>query len=248
FPYEQAHGSARRWAGARCAQGRSSTRGPGNWPGRAAILSQKGGFFCALLAGVGRRRGPRRRRGRGKAVAGAGQSFPHERGRCERSKQTIARSLASMSAVAFDFAPLFAPGLPPPVEKWAGFPRYNFVGGHNDADQIPVERLIAAATKVLARDGRSLATYGLESGPQGYLPLRAFLAGKLQQAAGIACSTDEILITSGSLQGLDLVNGLLLAPGDTVLTEEETYAGALSRLARLGVRAVGIPVDQEGMC
>jgi 2-aminoadipate transaminase len=138
--------------------------------------------------------------------------------------------------------------LPPPAEKWAGFPRYNFVGGHIDADQVPVERLIAAATSVLAREGRSLATYGLESGPQGYLPLRAFLAGKLRQAAGIACSTDEILITSGSLQGLDLVNGLLLAPGDTVLTEEETYAGALSRLARLGVRAVGIPVDQEGMC
>jgi 2-aminoadipate transaminase len=77
--------------------------------------------------------------------------------------------------------------------------------------------------------------------------LREFLVSKLERDAGIACSADQILITSGSLQALDLVNGVLLAPGDTVLIEQETYQGALTRLARLGVKAVGIPLDRQGL-
>ena len=148
---------------------------------------------------------------------------------------------------AFDFAPLLAPGLPPPAVKWNGFPKYNFVGGHNDAEHVPVEHLTAAATAVLTREGATLATYGLNSGPLGYRPLREFLAAKLKRDAGISCASDEILVTSGSLQAIDLVNGILLARGDTVLIERESYEGSLKRLARLGVNAVGIPLDREGM-
>src|SRR5467141_3031502 len=152
-----------------------------------------------------------------------------------------------MASASFDFAPLLAPGLPPPAAKWTGRAKYNFIGGNNDADQVPVDGLIAAATAVLKREGGTLATYGLESGPLGYRPLREFLAEKLRRTAGIACTADEILITSGSLQGLDLVNGVLLAPGDTVLIEQESYQGSLARLVRLGVNAVGIPLDRDGM-
>src|SRR5262249_55424553 len=158
------------------------------------------------------------------------------------------RGVASpVSAQASELGPRLAPGLPPPAARWAGFAKYNFVGGHNDAELVPVEELIAAATAVLRREGRTLATYGLESGPQGYLPLRAFLAGKLESHAGIACGADDMLITSGSLQALDLVNALLLAPGDTVLVEEATYGGALSRFARLGVTAHGVALDEQGL-
>src|SRR5467141_1222137 len=152
-----------------------------------------------------------------------------------------------MASASFDFAPLLAPGLPPPAAKWTGRAKYNFIGGNNDADQVPVDGLIPAATAVLKREGGTLATYGLESGPLGYRPLREFLAEKLRRSAGIACTADEILITSGSLQGLDLVNGVLLAPGDTVLIEQESYQGSLTRLVRLGVNAVGIPLDGDGM-
>jgi 2-aminoadipate transaminase len=152
-----------------------------------------------------------------------------------------------MTPGSFDFAPLLTKGLPAPAAKWTGFAKYNFTGGHNDAEYVPVDRLIAAVTAVLAREGRTLATYGLESGPLGYRPLREFLAAKLKRAAGVSCSADEILITSGSLQAIDLVNGLLLAPGDTVLIEQASYGGSLSRLARLGVRAEGIPLDGEGL-
>jgi 2-aminoadipate transaminase len=147
----------------------------------------------------------------------------------------------------FDFTPLLPANLPNPAVKWTGAPRYNFTGGNNDADELPLDGLIAAADAVLKREGRTLATYGLESGPQGYLPLREFLVAKLKRDAGILCSADDILVTSGSLQAIDLVNGILLARGDTVIIEEDNYQGSINRLIRLGVTPVGIPLDRDGM-
>jgi len=84
-----------------------------------------------------------------------------------------------MSSEVFDYTALLRPDLPPAAAKWIGFPKYNFVGGHNDADSVPVEGLVAAANAVLKREGRTLATYGLESGPLGYRPLREFITRKL---------------------------------------------------------------------
>src|SRR6201981_789242 len=152
-----------------------------------------------------------------------------------------------MSMASLDFEPLFAPGLPAPAAKWTGFAKYNFIGGHNDADQVPLDAITKATHDVLTREGRTLATYGLASGPLGYRPLREFLARKLERTAGIRCDADEILITSGSLQALDLVNGILLARGAPVFIEQATYRGALPRLQRLGVEAIGVPLDSEGM-
>ncbi len=146
-----------------------------------------------------------------------------------------------------DYTDLFRPDLPPAAARWTGFPKYNFVGGHNDADNVPVEALIAAASNVLKREGRTLATYGLNSGPLGYRPLREFIARKLANDAGIACSPEQVLITSGSLQGLDLVNHVLLSRGDTVIVEQMTYSGAITRLKRLGVNIIGVSVDGDGL-
>jgi 2-aminoadipate transaminase len=152
-----------------------------------------------------------------------------------------------MTSATFDFAPLLPAGLPAPAAKWTGLAKYSFIGGNNDPDQVPVEGLIDAVNAVLRREGKTLATYGLASGPQGYRPLREFISTKLKRDAGIGCVADDILIVSGSLQALDLVNQTLLARGDTVIIEQDTYQGALNRLTRLGVNVVGIPLDQEGM-
>jgi 2-aminoadipate transaminase len=152
-----------------------------------------------------------------------------------------------MTSAPFDYAPLWPAGLPAAAAKWTGLARYSFVGGNNDAEQVPVADLIAAATSVLTREGPSLATYGLASGPQGYLPLRDFLAGKLKRDAGMTCTADDILIVSGSLQALDLVNHALLARGDTVIIERDCYQGSINRLTRMGVNIVGIPLDDDGM-
>jgi 2-aminoadipate transaminase len=152
-----------------------------------------------------------------------------------------------MPAAAFDFAPLLPAGLPQAAARWTGHARYSFVGGNIDPEQVPVDGLIDAINAVMRREGKTLATYGLASGPQGHRGLREFLTAKLQRDAGIACSADDILLVSGSLQALDLVNQTLLARGDTVIVEQETYQGALSRLTRLGVTALGIPLDDQGM-
>jgi len=152
-----------------------------------------------------------------------------------------------MTTKPFDFGPLLPAGLPPAAAPWTGLAKYSFVGGNNDPDGVPLDGLIEALNTALKRQGRALATYNLAHGPQGYLPLRDFLVTKLKRDAGIACTADDILLVSGSLQALDLVNHTLLARGDTVIVEQDTYQGALTRLARLGVHAVGIPLDDGGM-
>jgi len=152
-----------------------------------------------------------------------------------------------MSPASFDFAPLFPASLPPAAARWTGRVKFDFTGGNNDPDRLPLDGLISAASTVLKREGRTLATYGLNSGPQGYRALREFLVAKLKADAGIVCGADDILLTSGSLQALDLINGTLLERGDTVIIEEDCYQGSINRLLRLGVTPVGIPLDRDGM-
>ena len=165
------------------------------------------------------------------------------------AKAGIAVNIDAVQGIvmAFDFTPLVPVGSPPPALKWTGPAKFNFTGGNNDPDEVPVEDLTAAAQAALRREGRNLSQYGLQSGPQGYKPLREFLARKLRRDASIDCSFDDILIVSGSLQALDLVHGALLARGDTVICERDCYEGTLNRYYRLGLNIVGIPLDAGGM-
>jgi 2-aminoadipate transaminase len=146
----------------------------------------------------------------------------------------------------FAYSHLFAKHLPPPAPRWTGFPKHNFIGGHNDPARIPAAALAEAATAVLRRRGADLALYNFD-GPQGYLGLRQLVVDKVAQRPAIKCTTDDVLITSGSGQAIDLVNGLLLEHGDTVILEEFTYGGALTKLKRLGVNVIGAPLDDEGL-
>lgn len=147
----------------------------------------------------------------------------------------------------YDFSQVMRSNPPAAAAKFGGFPKYNFVGGHNDGDNVPVEALIRSVSETLAREGSTLATYGLNSGPQSYRPLREGLAQMLERRAGMKTDADQILMVSGSLQALELINGLLLEPGDVVLVEEVCYGGALSRIKKAGASYVGVPVDGDGM-
>jgi 2-aminoadipate transaminase len=151
-----------------------------------------------------------------------------------------------MPASGFAHSRLFTHDLPAPAPRWTGFPKYNFVGGHNDPTQIPAQALAEAAATMLRRAGANLALYNSD-GPQGFRGLREFVVAKVAKRPAIVCSPDDVLITSGSGQGLDLVNRLLLERGDTVLVEEFSYGGAISKLKRLGVNIVGVPLDADGI-
>jgi 2-aminoadipate transaminase len=147
--------------------------------------------------------------------------------------------------IAFD--KLFAAGLPAPAARWNGLQRYYFIGGNNDPEIVPVEGLVASAERVLRREGHKLACYNMGEGALGYPGLRAFVAEKLASMRGIEGSADDVLITSGSLQGLDLVNEVMLEPGDTIIMEQLTYGGSLPKLRRGGIKIVGVPLDDQGM-
>ncbi|HYZ23617.1 MAG TPA: PLP-dependent aminotransferase family protein [Rhodopila sp.] len=146
-----------------------------------------------------------------------------------------------------EYSKLFNANLPAPAVKWTPFPKYYFVGGNNDPEEIPIQGLIDAAREVLTRDGKKLAIYNLGLGPQGYPPLRQFVAEKSARTRGIRASVDDILITTGSGQGIDMISRLLISPGDTVLTEEYCYQGALNRFRNLGARLVGMKLDADGI-
>ncbi len=149
--------------------------------------------------------------------------------------------------MSFDMSAVFRSDLPAAAEPWVDPPDYAFVGGNNDADSVPYTVLAEAAVNILKREGRALATYNLGGSPLGYLPLREFIGEKLSVRAGTTAEPDEILITSGSLQALDLVNQALLSPGDTIMIEMATYGGMISRLQQLGVNVVGVELDDDGI-
>ena len=142
---------------------------------------------------------------------------------------------------------LLRPGLADGAAEWAGDPPYNFVGGHNDPASVPFGGFAEAAAAALARHGPALAAYNLGGSPQGHLPLREFVSEALDRRAHMATDASEVLVTSGSLQALDLVNLAMVAPGDAVIVEKATYAGTLSRLAALGADVHGVELDSDGM-
>ena len=126
------------------------------------------------------------------------------------------------------------------------FQNITFIGGHNDEELVPLKDLEKAAKKVILEQGNILGKYNY-TGPLGYLPLRKFIIKKLKKGANINCSEEEILIVSGSLQALDLVNSTLLKNGDTVIIEEACYGGVFTRLSRLNINIEGIPVEEDGI-
>ena len=86
----------------------------------------------------------------------------------------------------------------------------------------------------------------LHSPTEGLSPFRETLCG-IMAARGVTCGVPEVLVTSGSQQGVDLLARVLLDPGDEVVVEEPSYFGALQVFRRARARLVGVPVDGEGM-
>ena len=83
--------------------------------------------------------------------------------------------------------------------------------------------------------------------PGAILPLRKAIAEYIGPARGVRCDADQIMITSGTQQGLDLVARLLLDPGDAVWLEDPGYPGALFAFRAAGANVVPVPVDREGL-
>jgi GntR family transcriptional regulator/MocR family aminotransferase len=108
---------------------------------------------------------------------------------------------------------------------------------------------LATWARLLGRRARRLSVRRLAYQPPGGAPeLREALAAYLARARGVACTPEQVIVTQGSQQAIDLVLRLLVDPGDTVVCEEPHYTGFRFCAAALGARPVFLPTDEQGLC
>jgi 2-aminoadipate transaminase len=119
----------------------------------------------------------------------------------------------------------------------------SFAGGLPGPDLFPVEEIREATEIVLETRGRIALQY---STTEGYAPLREMIVRHMSRY-GIEVDIDNVLITSGSQQALDLIGKILVNPGDKLLVENPTYLGALQAWTMYGAEFATVPADGEGM-
>ena len=145
------------------------------------------------------------------------------------------------------FAPLAAALYDPALEDaMAASARpdvISFATGQPAPECYPIPVVRHLLDEALHREGPRLLQY---CPTEGYPPLREAIAA-WSRAAGIHCTPDQVLVVSGSQQGLYLVARALLEPGDLVAVEAPTYVGALQIFRALGARLLPIPTDESGM-
>src|SRR5437870_12257614 len=113
----------------------------------------------------------------------------------------------------------------------------SFAGGLPAPEVFPTERFREACTKVLNTQGRQALQYGAT---EGYEPLREMIASHTARY-GVKAKPENVLITSGSQQALDLIAKLLINPGDRILVEALTYLGALQAFSVFGAEYICVP-------
>ena len=132
-----------------------------------------------------------------------------------------------------------AAAMPGPAQEWLERAR-----GCVDLTQFPMRewtRLVNRHARTLSRD-----VLGYNN-PMGYWPFREAVAEYLGAFRGVRCDPSQVLVTTGSQQGVQIAALALLDPRDPVLIEEPSYPGAQQALKAAGARLIPVPVDREGM-
>jgi 2-aminoadipate transaminase len=119
----------------------------------------------------------------------------------------------------------------------------SFAGGLPSPKTFPVEAMLEATQQVLTHDGRASLQYAAS---EGYGPLREWVAHDLLKQ-GMQVSPDQVLITTGSQQGLDLVAKILIDADSRILVETPTYLGALQAFTPMEPQVVSVDSDDSGV-
>ena len=119
----------------------------------------------------------------------------------------------------------------------------SFAGGLPSPKTFPVDAMLEATQRVLTQDGRSALQYAAS---EGYGPLRDWVAHDLKKQ-GMDVHADQVLITTGSQQGLDLVAKILIDAGSRILVETPTYLGALQAFTPMEPDVVSVDSDDSGV-
>jgi 2-aminoadipate transaminase len=119
----------------------------------------------------------------------------------------------------------------------------SLAGGLPSADTFPVDAMREACKRVLRDAPREALQYAAS---EGFAPLRDWVAAHLAEQQGMRVTADQVLITTGSQQGLDLAGKVLIDHGSRVLVETPTYLGALQAFAPYEPAIVAVDSDHEG--
>lgn len=131
------------------------------------------------------------------------------------------------------------------ILKVTGMPDViSFAGGLPAPELFPVAQFAQACQDVLATDGPAALQYSVT---EGYEPLRRWVSEYLARVNQIQCTPDQVLIISGSQQGLDLIGKTLLDPGDFVIIENPAYLGAIQAFDAYEAQYVTVATDDEGI-
>ena len=120
----------------------------------------------------------------------------------------------------------------------------SFAGGLPAPEFFPIEELKKVDAEILEKEGMQAVQYGTT---EGYLPLREKIAEHMKTAFGVDCSAEELMITSGSQQGLSLLSQIFLDPDDVVLVESPTYLGAINAFTLQHPRFIEVSTDEQGI-
>lgn len=119
----------------------------------------------------------------------------------------------------------------------------SFAGGFPAAESFPIQDLTQALHRLLAREPASALQYGPT---EGVYELRRLIAERMQRE-GVDAEPENVLVTNGSQQALDLIFKLFINPGDVVLYELPAYIGGISAAVNYEAEPLGIPLDEDGL-
>ncbi|MDD7693608.1 MAG: PLP-dependent aminotransferase family protein [Lactobacillaceae bacterium] len=120
----------------------------------------------------------------------------------------------------------------------------SFAGGLPAPELFPVEAMKAAVDKVFTTHGQEAMQYGAA---KGVTALRELIQKHVKEKEDVDAVLDNVLVTTGSEQVLDLVGKAFINPGDTVLVEQPTYLCALDVFKTYGANFAGVEMDEQGM-
>ena len=120
----------------------------------------------------------------------------------------------------------------------------SFAGGLPAPELFPLEELKKVDVEILSKEGQLAVQYGTT---EGYLPLREKIAARMKKAFQVDCTPEEIVITSGSQQGLSLLAQIFLNKDDVILVESPTYLGAINAFKLCDPKFVEVPTDEKGI-
>jgi DNA-binding transcriptional MocR family regulator len=130
------------------------------------------------------------------------------------------------------------------LRSWGAGARISFVSARPEDSLLPVEEFRSSCLEVL-ESGEAARLLQLGS-PYGYAPLREWILEQAR-AEGTAQAGDDVMVTSGCQQALDLLERVLARPGEAVAVEDPVYPGLRDVFLRGGARVVGVPVGRGGM-